>query len=414
MIIFKKENEINEKFIPEVNIGLVGHVDHGKTTLTEALSGKWTAVHSEEIKRGITIRLGYADATFYKCPKCNEPECYSTTKKCINCFSDCEPLRTVSFVDAPGHETLMATVLAGAALMDGALLVIAADEKCPQPQTREHLMALKIAGIKNIVVAQNKIDLVSKEEALKNYEEIKNFLKENEINAPIIPVSAQEKINIDVLIKAIENTIQTPKRDPNKPPKMLIARSFDVNKPGTPIEKLVGGVLGGSLIEGRLRVGEEIEIRPGIKIKDKFQSIKTKIVGLQKAKTNLKEVGPGGLLGVLTLLDPYLTKSDGLSGNVLGLPDKLPPVLSEVLLSLNLLERVVGSKEELKVEQIKTNETLMLTVGTTRTVGLVTSAREKEIEIKLKIPICAQKGDRIAISRQVLGRWRLIGYGIIK
>ncbi len=414
MIIFEKENEINEKFIPEVNIGLVGHVDHGKTTLTEALSGKWTAVHSEEIKRGITIRLGYADATFYKCPKCNEPECYSTTKKCINCFSDCEPLRTVSFVDAPGHETLMATVLAGAALMDGALLVIAADEKCPQPQTREHLMALKIAGIKNIVVAQNKIDLVSKEEALKNYEEIKNFLKENEINAPIIPVSAQEKINIDVLIKAIENTIQTPKRDPNKPPKMLIARSFDVNKPGTPIEKLVGGVLGGSLIEGRLRVGEEIEIRPGIKIKDKFQSIKTKIVGLQKAKTNLKEVGPGGLLGVLTLLDPYLTKSDGLSGNVLGLPDKLPPVLSEVLLSLNLLERVVGSKEELKVEQIKTNETLMLTVGTTRTIGLVTSAREKEIEIKLKIPICAQKGDRVAISRQVLGRWRLIGYGIIK
>ncbi|HDH28209.1 MAG TPA: translation initiation factor IF-2 subunit gamma, partial [Euryarchaeota archaeon] len=123
---------------------MVGHVDHGKTTLTQALSGVWTDVHSEELKRGISIRLGYADATFRKCPKCDEPTCYTTEKKCPVDGSKTEVLRTVSFVDSPGHETLMATMLSGGALMDGAVLVIAANESCPQPQTKEHLMALDV------------------------------------------------------------------------------------------------------------------------------------------------------------------------------------------------------------------------------------------------------------------------------
>src|SRR3989338_1103314 len=142
-----KTNDIEEGQ-PEFNIGLVGHVDHGKTTITERLSGKWTDTHSEEIKRGITIRLGYADVTFYKCPKCSEPECYSTTKECAHCKSESIPVRKASFVDAPGHETLMATMLSGAAIMDFVLLLIAANEPCPQPQTKEHLMALEIIGIK--------------------------------------------------------------------------------------------------------------------------------------------------------------------------------------------------------------------------------------------------------------------------
>src|SRR3989344_5728289 len=153
MIAKKKEEIIVQQ--PEVNIGLIGHVDHGKTTLTERLSGKWTETHSEELKKGITIRLGYADTTLYKCPKCKDPDCYLTTKKCSNCNSDCTVLRKISFVDAPGHETLMATMLSGAAIMDGAILLVAANEDCPQPQTKEHLMALNIIGIKNIVIAQS-------------------------------------------------------------------------------------------------------------------------------------------------------------------------------------------------------------------------------------------------------------------
>jgi len=257
------------------------NVDHGKSTLVEALTGKWPASHSEELKRGITIRLGYADNTFYKCPKCGT---YLTSKKCPRCFIDAEILRTVSFIDAPGHESLMATVLTGSALMDGALLVIATDEKCPLPQTREHLMTLEVVGIKNIVIVQNKIDLVDQERAEKSYQEIKNFIKETIAeNAPIIPVSAQQKINVEFVIEAIENLIPTPKRDPDKDPKMLIARSFDINRPGTTPDKLVGGIIGGSIVQGKFKEGDDIEIRPGIRIGDKWKIITTSIASMQKA-----------------------------------------------------------------------------------------------------------------------------------
>ena len=147
---------------PSVNIGMVGHVDHGKSTLTLALTGTRTDVHSEEIKRGISIKLGYADVPVYKCTDESGEEVYSGKK--LN--DSCELSRVISIVDAPGHETLMATMLSGSSIMNGALLVIAANEKCPQPQTREHLIALDIMGINNIVVVQNKIDLVTRERAM--------------------------------------------------------------------------------------------------------------------------------------------------------------------------------------------------------------------------------------------------------
>ncbi|MBI4176684.1 MAG: translation initiation factor IF-2 subunit gamma [Candidatus Aenigmarchaeota archaeon] len=401
-----------EKLLPEVNIGLVGHVDHGKTTLTNALTGKWTSVHSEELKRGITIRLGYADATFYKCGNCEGHGSYGTSSKCAKCSSECEILRTVSFVDAPGHETLMATVLAGAALMDGALLIISASETCPQPQTREHLTALEIVGIKNIVVVQTKVDLVTEEQAMKNYMEIREFLKGRLDGVPIVPVSAQHGVNIDALIEAINTAMPTPDRDLSKPPIMYVARSFDINKPGTNLEELKGGVIGGSLVEGRLKVGDAVEIRPGIRIKEKLEPVRVRIASLKQAGVDLQEARPGGLLGVSTQMDPYFTKSDALSGSLLGLADKLPPVLNDINIKAHLLERVIGSKEDLAVTPIKTGDILMLAVGPNRTVGTVSSAA-KHISVKLKMPVCAGKGHRVAISRQVAGRWRLIGWGEI-
>ncbi|RLI80259.1 translation initiation factor IF-2 subunit gamma [Archaeoglobales archaeon] len=403
--------------LPEINIGMVGHVDHGKTTLVAALSGVWTDRHSEELKRGISIRLGYADTTFRRCPQCEPPKAYTVEKICPIHGIETEILRTVSFVDSPGHETLMATMLSGAAIMDGAVLVIAANEKCPRPQTKEHLMALEIIGVDKIVIAQNKIDIVPKERIIENYKEIKEFVKGTIAeNAPIIPISAQQKVNIDALIEAVEEVIPTPERDLDSPPLMHIARSFDVNKPGTPPEKLIGGVVGGSLSRGRLKVGDEIEIRPGLKDEksQKWNSIQSEVVGIMASGKNVKEATPGGLIGVSTKLDPFITKSDALVGNVLGYPDSLPDVLFEFTMDTQLLERVVGTEEELQVEKIKMNEPLMLSIGTNITLGVVTSARDDVIEVKLRRPVCAEAGWRVAISRRVGSRWRLIGAGTIR
>ena len=402
--------KVRDKLIPECNIGMVGHVAHGKTILTEALTNKLTLQHSEELRRGITIRLGYADATFYKC---KNNHYFSNSEKCPYCFEDGEILRTVSFIDAPGHETLMATVLTGASVMDGAILVIAANEKCPQPQTREHLMTLEAVGIKNVVVAQNKIDLVSRGRAIESYNEIKEFLKGTSIeDAPIIPVSAQQRINISYLIEAIEKRIPTPKREENKDPYMLVVRSFDINKPGTSPENLKGGVLGGALVEGKLKLGQEIEIRPGTRINEKYKILHTKIVGLQKAGKNLEEAGPGGLLGVMTELDPFLTKSDFLVGNVVGLSGKLPEVREKISVKFNLLERVIGTEKLEKVEPIKKGETLLINAGVARSIGIVENITKEVLDLSLKIPICI-KNEKIVISRRISDRWRLIGYGIL-
>ncbi|MCD6448350.1 MAG: translation initiation factor IF-2 subunit gamma [Thermoplasmata archaeon] len=404
---------------PEVNIGMVGHVDHGKTTLTQALTGKWTDEHSEELKRGISIKLGYADATFYRCPECPEPLCYSTKEVCPHCGSPTEMLRKVSFVDAPGHETLMAVVISGAAIMDGALLLIAANEPCPQPQTEEHLMALDIVGAKNIVIVQNKIDLVSREEAIKNYEQILDFIEGTcAANSPIIPISAHHEVNLDTLIMAIEEYIPTPQRDKSKPPLMYTARSFDINKPGTKPKDLKGGVIGGSLKQGVLRVGDKIEIRPGRRVEEhgkaRYEPIFTEISSIITGGEMVEEAGPGGLLGIGTYLDPALTKADALAGKVVGKEGQLPPVFYELQMDISLLDRVIGEKEKKKIDDIRLNEPLMLTVGTATTVGIVKHIKKDYMEVVLKIPVCAEVGQRIAISRNIMGRWRLVGYGEIK
>jgi len=404
---------------PEVNIGTIGHVDHGKTTLVEAITGVWAARHSEELRRGITIKLGYADAPIYKCPKCEPLQSYSTEPTCPICDSPGEFIRAVSFVDAPGHEALMATMLSGAAVMDGAILVIAADESCPQPQTREHLAAVEITGVKNLIVAQNKIDIVTEERALESYREIVAFLKGTEAqDAPIIPVSAQHSVNIDALIQAFEERIPTPSRDPSKSPRMYVVRSFDVNKPGASVEKLVGGVIGGTIFQGKFEVGDEIEIRPGVRVekygKTFYEPLFTEVISLHAGGKMVKEAQCGGLVGIGTILDPSLTKADGLIGNLVGKPGMLPPNRSELTLEINLFKRAIGTKELMEVEKVNKGERILLDVGTAITVGGVVSAKEDAATLQLARPICAEEGSRAAISRKIAGRWRLIGYGMIK
>ena len=415
----KKNDDENLSVQPALNIGMVGHVDHGKTTLLERLSGKWTDTHSEELKRGITIRLGYADVVFRKCTKCDELQSFTTNEICGRCRTSTKPLRKVSFVDAPGHESLMATMLSGATIMDCALLLVAANEECPQPQTREHIMALEIIGIKTVIIVQNKIDLVSEEQALKNYNQIKTFLKDTIYgDAPVIPISAQHKVGISAIIMEVEKRVPTPKRDPNKEPIMIVARSFDINHPGIGYSSLVGGVLGGSLKQGTLKKGDKIEINPGRKTIEKNQQvwkpITTAISSLNSGGSEVDEVYPGGSIGLLTFLDPSIVKSDQLAGSIVTHLGKALPVWYELALNVHLLNRVVGTKTELKVEPIKIGEPLMLNVNSAATVGIAVELKKNKVNFRLKIPVCADVGSRVTISRNIGNRFRLIGYGEIE
>lgn len=401
---------------PEINIGTIGHVDHGKTTIVEGITGVWTSAHSEELRRGITIKVGYADAAFYRCLGCPAPENYSTSPTCPRCGKEAELSRVVSFVDTPGHESLMAIMLSGASVMNGAILIVAANEEVPQPQTREHLLSLQMLGMKHIVIAQNKLDMVDDQEAERNYKAIKKFAKGTVAeNAPIIPVSGQHKLNIDALIGAIEENIPTPKRNPHEKPLMQTLRSFDVNRPGMAVSQLKGGVVGGTLTQGEFKIGDEIELKPGLLDEKtrKHKPIHTKITSLGASVGLVEKVSPGGLVALGTPLDPAITRADSLLGSVVGLPGELPPVHDSLTIETQLLEMAVGAPELVKVDKIKPGEVLRLNVGTAVSFGPVKSVKGDVAVVDLKRPVCASLGSRVAVTRRIADRWRLIGSGII-
>lgn len=401
--------------LPTINVGIVGHIDHGKTTLLQRLAGKWADTHSEELKRGITIKLGYADAIIRE----------ENGKPTVDKESKSKPLRYVTFVDAPGHEMLMATMLSGAAIMDAAILVVAATEGI-KPQTHEHLVALKAKEIKNIIIVQNKIDLVSKERAKENYNAIKQFVKGTIAeNAPIIPTSAIQNVNIDkILSELLKVEIKKPSK--SETPLFLVARSFDINKPGTQLKNLHGGVLGGALKQGTLKVGDTIEIKPGYTIKKNnqthYQTVKTKIISMQKGPYQITETGPGGSLAIETELDPTLTKADALSGGIASHEKVLPEITDTITIHYTLFNEVFGTGQHQKVEEIKVNELLMLSLNTSITVGQVTKVkrqatsdkRQANLTVSLKIPVVPLSGESIGMARNLSGHWRLIGFGKIQ
>lgn len=413
----KKQVNSNEDItnLETINVGIVGHIDHGKTTLLYRLSGKWADTHSEELKRGITIKLGYSDAIIKNEGTKDQPK-YTVSKD-----SKGTKEKYVTFVDAPGHEMLMATMLSGAAIMDAAILVIAANEGI-KPQTQEHLVALKAKNIQNIIIIQNKIDLVSKEQALENYKQIKEFTK-NTIaeNAPIIPVSAQQGVNLDKVLDEIVKIKpkQSESKSKEEKPIFLIARSFDINRPGTDITKLHGGVLGGALKSGTLKVGDEIEIKPGYSYKKQnqfhYQTVKSKIVSMQKGEHPITIATPGGSLAIETELDTSLTKADALSGCIASHTNELPKITSKIKISYELFKEVFGTGKHEPVKELNANEMLMLSINTSITVGTTLSINKQknEAELSLKIPVVPLKGESVGIARNLNGHWRLIGFGEI-
>ena len=367
-------------------------------------------------------------------------------------------VRHVSFVDCPGHDILMATMLNGAAVMDAALLLVAGNETCPQPQTSEHLAAVEIMKLENIIILQNKVDLIKEAQALEHQKSISAFVKgsiiicpcERNVDAdmkrigtvaessPIVPISAQLKYNIDAVNEYIVKRIPIPVRDFTSDPRLIVIRSFDVNKPGAEVDDLKGGVAGGSILMGVLRIGQEVEIRPGIVTKDsagrnKCKPIFSRIMSLHAENNLLSFAVPGGLIGVGTRIDSTLCRADRLVGQVLGAVGKLPKIytgkkknsifcflgksalisLSELEISLFLLRRLLGvkteDKKQTKVSKLVKNELLLINIGSTSTGGRVLSVKADLAKIQLTSPACTEVGEKVALSRRIEKHWRLVG-----
>jgi len=417
-----------------INIGTIGHVAHGKSTVVKAISGVQTVRFKDELERNITIKLGYANAKIYRCDcaACPRPGCYRSAKSDKAATFPCDRqgcpgtmrlLRHISFVDCPGHDILMATMLNGAAVMDAALLLVAANEPCPQPQTSEHLAAVEIMKLGHILILQNKIDLVRESVAEEQHRHIREFVRGTAAeDAPIIPISGQLRYNVDAVCEYIVSKVPVPVRDFTVPPRMIVIRSFDVNKPGASVSELRGGIAGGSILCGVLRVGDEVEVRPGVVAAGEdgrpvCRPIFTRVVSLCAEANDLPFAVPGGLIGVGTRIDPTLCRADRLVGQVLGAVGALPPVYAEVEVHYFLLRRLLGVRSEtgddLRVQRLARAEALMVNIGSTCTGGKVLAVKGDLAKILLHKPACTEIGEKIALSRRIENHWRLIGWGQI-
>ena len=392
----------------QLNIGTLGHVDHGKTTLTAAIAHKWTDIHSESVKRSMTIKLGYSDAVIYTYEK-DGKTVYTTEKQ-----PGAKEIVKVSLLDSPGHETLMATAIAGSNIIDAALFVISATEPCPMPQTKEHLMIINALGIKNVIIVQTKVDIVGKDKAKQHYAQIKDFIKGSKIaDAVIIPVMANRNINVDMVLEEIAK-IPMPERDTESDPIMYVARSFDVNKPGTDIDNLVGGVIGGSVIRGTFKPGDKAEIRPGINVaKDKkgnanYKPLVVTIESISAGDEKLDKAIAGGLIAIGTDMDPAMTKADGLVGQVIGHVGKLPESKMEISINYSSLNR-----DDIPKQGFADMEPVILGIGTGTVVGYVKKVKKSMVTIKLRHAFCIDKHMKISVLRNIKQRWRLYGYGTL-
>jgi translation initiation factor 2 subunit 3 len=415
-----------------------------------------------ELERNITIKLGYANAKIYQgaqitvtsndhaeTPMPVMGPLYTSRgsshpDEFVEQGRNYKLRRHVSFVDCPGHDILMATMLNGAAVMDAAILLVAGNETCPQPQTSEHLAAVEIMRLQHILILQNKVDLVKADAATAQQEQIRKFVAGTVADsAPILPVSAVLKYNMDCVCEYLVRKIPLPVRDFTSRPRLIVIRSFDVNRPGQDVSALQGGVAGGSILQGVLRVGDEIEVRPGIVNKVSSSSassqqenskegysdtaagkivctpIYSRIGSLYAEQNDLQFAVPGGLIGVGTRIDPTLTRADRLVGQVLGLKGQLPAVFSEIEISYYLLRRLLGVKtsdggKQAKVQKLAKGEILMVNIGSTATGGRVSACKADLAKIALTQPVCTTEGEKIALSRRVDKHWRLIGWGEIR
>lgn len=378
---------------PHVNVGTMGHVDHGKTTLTSAitkvLSGKGQAKFRayedidgapEEKARGITINISHQE--------------YETDK------------RHYAHIDMPGHADYIKNMITGAAQTDGAILVVSAPDG-PMPQTREHLLLARQVGVPAIVVYLNKTDMVDDPELLDLVEEeVRDLLKKYEYDpqSPIIRGSARKALegdpeavkSIEALMEAVDTWIPTPERDKDKPFLMAIEDVFSIKGRGT--------VVTGRIERGVVKINEEIEI-VGIRA-----TKKTVVTGIEMFNKSLDQGEAGDNAGVLLR---GIEKDDVERGQVLAKPGSITPH-SEFEAEVYILSKEEGGRHtpffkgyrpQFYVRTTDVTGEVKLPEG----VEMVMPGDTTKMEVKLITPVAMEDGLRFAIREG----GKTVGAGVI-
>jgi len=400
---------------PIINIGCLGSVSDGKSTLVAKLSGIKTQRHSDELKRNITIHQGYGNLKIFERKDYDEIE-YHTTDSTGDPpdIGDYKLVNHISFVDCPGHQELIQTMLSSIVLMDGAIIVVAVNQPLSQkPQLIQHLAAAKLGKITKIIVCMNKIDLVSKDILKERKIELDKMLAEYDIKPyAIIPTCFNKKIGMKYLIKAMLELFNPTEYIEKvfENPIFRISRSFDINKGGTNWNEVAGGVIGGSLFNGKLAINDKIEIRPGQVSKGKdgkyiCKPIITTIMSIKTDTTDLSEIIPGGLIGIRTDMDPYYCKNNGLSGQVLGKIGTLPEIFTEITLKVTIITSFGF------IWSPKINDIIMLQIGTKMSECKLIKINNQDYTFVLNKPICITNNQHIIICYNINKILRIVGEG---
>lgn len=394
---------------PILNIGTIGSVSNGKTTLVKALSGTNTIRHSNEKKRNITIKAGYANMKVWL-----KPDGSFDTTNSEDIIEDAKLVHHISFVDCPGHQELILTMMSSVSLMKGAIVVIsAADSISNNRQLVQHLTAAKISGLdKRLIVIFNKLDLCTHEKAIERKEELDELLTKLNIKPQyIIPTALNKKIGLSNVVKAIMEVFPPELYDSclNETTEFRITRSFDINKPGTNWDEMSGGVFGGSLLTGSIKLGDEIEIRPGQYAKKKDGSFNvipiTSIVNsIQTDKINIDILYPGGLTAIGSDIDPYYCKDDKLTGAVVGIKGTLPPVYQEIVINITICNDFGSNWIP------KCNDIVYLQIGNVNTEALLVDIKDIDFKFKLSKPVCISDDSLIIICRNINNIIVIVGF----
>lgn len=390
--------QIDQDSQPLIIIATQGRVANGKSSLIKSLTGINPMKFSKEAEKNMTIKLGYTNAKFYKCETCPSPWCYQVNQKdCGICGKLTQLKLHVSFVDSPGHNDLQATALSGASSMDFCLLLVAAD--CKQdPETNEHYKAIKILNLeKSTIVLHNKIDLVTKEDALEHWDK----LKENYNPKFFLPICAQFGFGLNYLTQLIVESIGNPINEKlykriNLPLKVSIIRSFDVNKPSTPIEKITGAVVGGTIKSGSLKVGSRVKIIPGIVLANgQNHPIEAIVESLKTENTPLQIAYPGGLIGIGLSIDPTLSKEDRLVGNfIIGINDQTNRIFKTCTISYS------NYNEDVQLN-IKQSDSCISMLGSIKRIVKINWIKPElnQINLTATVVMAGEPGDSIIITK---------------